>query len=594
MSLKSIKISTETQSGTNGFIEGLLVKHMFSTVSAYFLGCLSVVITGIMVGALVDSNGLAAVSFCLPVYYLFAAVGTLIQTGTSTFAAIKIGNKDFNSANRFYAFSYLATLVCSVFILVLGLVFLDPIVSFLGAEGELFDVTKEYLKILIIGSPAALFMYFPLNYLRITSHSELSPLCYLFQTVLSIVLTYVFISFFDMGSNGAALATVVSNYALSLLGTLLVIKFSDFSFTNISNCKKELVATVKAGSPIALDSIGCLIRVLFLNSIAYKVGGTVGVCIIGIVTSVAEFCAAVLLGAPQSTVSLLAIFNSEKDTFSIRKTAKSSIRFGLLITAVLGALLSLFAPQIASLYGISEPELNIIAANSIRIFVPGLLFGLVTCTFTTIYATTGNSSLANVSVILRNFALVIPFALLFAHFTENIVLLTSSLPIAEVLTLLITVIAAYFVSRKSKIRNGILLLDDRVEKSGKIAALSVKNTPEDIVACSEQVSEFCETNSLPSKVSMTLSLSIEEMLMVISEKCLDSDPNEIVDVRLFCASEIVGLRIRNAGKRFNILEYAEENADDMDCMGINMIKKLSDVVEYQNTFGANNLLVILK
>ena len=49
-----------------GFIEGMLIKCMLSNMGAYFLSCLTVVITTVMVGALVDSNSLAAVSLCLP------------------------------------------------------------------------------------------------------------------------------------------------------------------------------------------------------------------------------------------------------------------------------------------------------------------------------------------------------------------------------------------------------------------------------------------------------------------------------------------------------------------------------------------------
>ena len=594
MKQKFLKNESGQSGSVNGFIGKTLLKHTMSTVGAYFLGCLTVVITGIMVGLLVDSNGLAAVSLCLPVYYLFAAIGTLIHTGTSTFAAARVGKKDQKGANRFYTLSYVATAICAVAVLVLGLLFIDPITRFLGAQDELFDITKNYLKILIIGAPAALFMYFPINYLRITSRAELAPICYLIQAVFAVVLTYVFIVYFNMGAAGGALATVVSNYLLAIVGIWLTVKYSDFSFVSVKRCKKELAETVQAGSPIALDSIGCLIRVLFLNAIAYRVGGTVGVCVIGIVTSVAEFCAAFLLGAPQSMVSLIAIFNSERDTFSIRQTVKASIRIGLLSTAVFALLLALFASAVARLYGIAEPSLNLITANSIRVFAPGLLFGLVTCSLATLYATTGNSTLANVAVVLRGFVLVIPFALLFAALKDSTVLLTASLTVAEVLTLGIVLAVAGIIGHKSAKKSGVFLLNEEVERNGRIAAFSVENTPEAIVECSRGVTDFCETNDLSPKISMALSLAIEEMLMVISDKCLESRPKEYIDVRLFCVQDIVGLRIRNGGKQFNIIEYAEQNADDMDCMGIGMIQKLSDVVEYRNTFGANNLLVILQ
>ena len=579
-----------------GFIEGMLIKCMLSNMGAYFLSCLTVVITTVMVGALVDSNSLAAVSLCLPVYYFFAAIGTLIHTGTSTYAAIKIGKKDSEGANRFYTLSYTASAVCAAVILIIGLIFTKPIAIFLGARGELIGITESYLRVLTIGAPAAILSYFPISYIRITVKAELAPLCYLVQAALSIILTYVFIVFFDMGATGAALATVVANYVLVAVGIICIKKYSDFRITSIKDFKNEIIPTVKAGSPIALDSMGCLIRVLFLNTIAYRIGGTVGVCVIGIVSSISEFCAAFLLGAPQSMVSLIAIFKSEKDTYSIRKTVKASVFFGLAVTFIFTVLLIVFASYVADFYGITEPAVNTVTANCLRVFAPGLLFGLVSCSLATVYATADNSILANVTVVLRNFLYIIPIALIFAAIKPDTVLLTSSFSIAEALTLLTVFIAAKFIEKTSDKKHGILLLDDEVERSGKIMAYSVKNTPEDIVECSKNVSEFCEINSLSSKVSMAISLSIEEMLIVIGDKCLNNNPDERMDVRLFCTADngVVGLRIRNGGQNFNILEYADGHSDEIDCMGIMMIQKFSDVVEYLNTFGANNLLILLR
>ncbi len=582
-------------SGTNGFIGKTLIKHMTSIVGAYFLSCTSVVITGIMVGLLVDNNGLAAVSLCLPIYYLFAAIGTLIHTGTSVLVVTEMGKKNMDSANRYYTLAYAATGVFSIIILILGLLFTKEIALFLGARDELLPITESYLRVLIFGCPAALLMYFPINYLRITSKAYLAPLCYLIQAMAAIIFTYLLIVYGGMGATGAALATVISNCLLSCFGIIFVIKYSDFKFIELKNCKKEIIETFKAGSPVALDSIGCLIRVLFLNSIAYNFAGTVGVCIIAIVTSVAEFSIAFTLGAPQSTVSLIAIFNSEKDTYSVRQTIKTSIILGLVTTAILAIIMGIFSPQIAMVYGIASEDIAE-TALALRVFLPGLLAALVTCTLATSYATTDSSVLANIAISLRNFIIAIPLAIVFGLFTatKEIYFISVALALGEILTLIIVLVTAKIISGHSKKKHGLLLLDDSVEKSGKIAAFSVKNTSEAIVSCSEGVNEFCEQNDLPPKIAMCLSLSIEEMLVVIKEQALDNREDELIDVRLFTVGDIVGLRIRNGGKQFNILDYAEEHADDMDSLGITMIQKLSDVVEYSNTFGANNLLVILK
>ena len=65
-----------------------------------------------------------------------------------------------------------------------------------------------------------------------------------------------------------------------------------------------------------------------------------------------------------------------------------------------------------------------------------------------------------------------------------------------------------------------------------------------------------------------------------------------MDVRVFIIQGVTGLRIRNAGRQFNPLEYYEAHRDDMDTLGIQLVLKLAEDVRYQRTFGVNTLTVL--
>lgn len=578
---------------SENYLSKTVLRYMTSSIGAYFFGCVGVVITGIMTGLLVDQNGLAAVSLCLPVYYFFAALTMLIHCGTSTYVASLSDENDEEGANRYYTLSIVAASTLSVLFLVLGLLFTDEIAYLLGARDELTKVTTDYLRILMYGAPASMFLYMPINYIRLTTKPGLAPVCHFIQALSCIILTYIFIVFFDMGASGAALASIVSNYILVIIGLLIIRSNSTLRLTKISKCIGEIKNVLKVGLPSSLDSIGCIVRVIFLNMIAYEIGGTIGVCVIGIVSSVLEFCSTFLIGNPQAIVPLIAIFNSEKDTLSVRKTFSASLQFGLVIIGIFVLLLEVFASQVAAIFGITESAMNIMTANAIRVFAVGLLFAIVSCMLSTIYATIGRAIIANIIVLLRNAVLIIPIAFIISGFTDNIILLVLSFPITELLTMAAGLISSSIISRKKKECSGILLLDDKVEKEGKIAAFTVTNMPEKIVECSQSVNEFCETNELTAKQTMAMSLSIEELLMVVGDKCLNKDPNETIEIRLFKYEDTLGLRIRNGGNKLNILEYALNDPDNMDNMGIIMIKKIAQSIEYRNTFGINNLLIIM-
>ena len=86
--------------------------------------------------------------------------------------------------------------------------------------------------------------------------------------------------------------------------------------------------------------------------------------------------------------------------------------------------------------------------------------------------------------------------------------------------------------------------------------------------------------------TMTLSLALEELLMITAEKTLHN--NGTMDVRILKTKEGAILRIRSEGKAFNPLEHAEDN---FEYMGVQMIMNMATRTQYQSTLGLNTLVV---
>ena len=101
---------------------------------------------------------------------------------------------------------------------------------------------------------------------------------------------------------------------------------------------------------------------------------------------------------------------------------------------------------------------------------------------------------------------------------------------------------------------------------------------------------------------MLVKLSMEEMMISITEHCFEKNSDENMDVRIWTRKTaedlMIILRIRNGGKLFNPIEYYERLSEDDplalgDALGISMIIKAADSVHYKPTFGINNLTVII-
>ena len=152
------------------------------------------------------------------------------------------------------------------------------------------------------------------------------------------------------------------------------------------------------------------------------------------------------------------------------------------------------------------------------------------------------------------------------------------------------------LARRSSASSPILLLDEKLDREGKVIDFSVENDVKAVVEASERISGFCEHNEMGAKHTMVVSLAIEELLTILLQHCFRPGEKATVDVRVFILQGVVGLRIRNAGQPFNPIRFYETHMLDEefeDTMGIQMILKLAEEVRYQRTFGANTLTVLI-
>jgi hypothetical protein len=166
--------------------------------------------------------------------------------------------------------------------------------------------------------------------------------------------------------------------------------------------------------------------------------------------------------------------------------------------------------------------------------------------------------------------------------------------LSEIAAFLMWLAIAKAVSRRHKHLSPILLLDDSLEKTGSTLNFSVKTDSAAICEASFKITGFCEANRLLPKQSMTISLAIEEMLIINTKKCFGDRPDGSIDVRVFHLDDSTGIRFRYGGLLFNPIEYAEGDDDSLgETLGIKMIVNMAKLVHYQSTFGVNSLIILI-
>ena len=132
------------------------------------------------------------------------------------------------------------------------------------------------------------------------------------------------------------------------------------------------------------------------------------------------------------------------------------------------------------------------------------------------------------------------------------------------------------------------MLDETAFLEGKCINFTVACDNGAICEASEKIQDFCKQNGFTEDQTMTISLALEELMVITAEKSMHYQG--FMDVRILRTREGGILRIRSEGKRYNSLEYAEAG---IEYLGVSMIMKMAKKTEYQNTLGLNTLIVVI-
>ncbi len=145
---------------------------------------------------------------------------------------------------------------------------------------------------------------------------------------------------------------------------------------------------------------------------------------------------------------------------------------------------------------------------------------------------------------------------------------------------------AALYSRRQKGKADLYLLDDTALREGKSINFTVACDTEAICGASERITEFCEASGFDAEQTMTISLALEELMVITAEKSMDNQGS--MDVRILKLPEGGILRIRSEGRHYNPLELAD---DSLEYLGVNMIMQMAKKTEYQSVLGLNTLVV---
>ena len=258
----------------------LLWQYALPAIVAMTASSLYNIIDRAMIGQVVGPEAIAGLGITFPFMNLSAAFGAAVGVGSSTCISVKLGQKDYATAEHLLGNTVTLNLVIGFVFMVVCFIFLDPILMFFGASEVTLPYAREFMQVILLGNMVT-HMYFGMNaVLRAAGKPRHAMWATLFTVGCNIVLVVMFVWWFRWGIRGAALATVTSQ-SLALCWQMWI--FSDKKELlhlrrGIYRLKSQLVRNIIAIgiSPFLMQTTSCVI-VIFMNNQFVRYGGDMAV-----------------------------------------------------------------------------------------------------------------------------------------------------------------------------------------------------------------------------------------------------------------------------------------------------------------------------
>lgn len=270
-------------------VGGLLFEYALPAIVAMTASSLYNIIDRAMIGQMVGAEAIAGLGITFPFMNLSGAFGAAVGVGASTCISVKLGRKDYTTANHLLGNTVTLNLIIGFLFMVVCLIFLNPILRFFGASDVTLPYAREFMIVILLGNMIT-HMYFGMNaVLRAAGKPRHAMYATLFTVGCNIVLVVVFVWWLRWGIRGAALATVTSQTLALCWQMRLFANPKELLHLRrgIYRLKPLLVRNILAIgiSPFLMNATACVV-VIFMNNQFVRYGGDMAVGAYSIANSV--------------------------------------------------------------------------------------------------------------------------------------------------------------------------------------------------------------------------------------------------------------------------------------------------------------------
>lgn len=420
-------------------IGSLLARYSIPAIIAMTASSLYHIVDSIFIGHGVGPMAIAGLALTFPLMNLAAAFGALMGVGASTLLSVKLGQKDYESANRILGNVLVLTVIMGLLFTAVFLVFLNPVLYAFGASEQTLPYARDYIEIILYGNVIT-HVYLGLNsMLRSAGHPKMAMYTTLVSVIINGILNPIFIFGLGWGIKGSAWATVIAQ-AISLVWEFyLFAKPTELVHfrKGIYNLKRKLVAGIFAIglSPFFMNVCACMI-VLLINLGLKEHGGDIAIGAYGIVNRITFLFIMIIMGLNQGMQPVAGYNYGARQFGRVLEVTRLAIKWAVGIATTGFIVCHLFPGAVVGLFTTDEELVSVSVRGLHIVFLvfPIVGFQMVASNF---FLSVGMSRQAIFLSLTRQLLFLIPCLIILPRFFGQVGV-WGSIPIADFVAAVVT------------------------------------------------------------------------------------------------------------------------------------------------------------
>ncbi len=438
-------------------VTDLIGKYALPAILSSLVGSIYNIADQIFIGQKLGTMGNAATNVAFPLVLLMVTFSMMIGSGGASRFSLQQGAGETQEAGKTVGNSLVAFLVSGIALMLVSLVFLRPLMSIFGAKGETLDLAFAYTQITAIGMPFYILGTGWSMFIRADGSPKYAMASTITGAVINIVLDPLLIFTFDMGIQGAAIATVAGQIISAVIAVSYLSRFKGVHHQKqyFSPDLKVIGHILLLGTPIGLMQIAVMLVQIVMNNVLGYYGELSGygrdipLAVAGIVSKVSTVFNSIIMGISQSCQPIFGYNHGAGNRSRVKETYRQAAMIVTVVSTTAFLLFQIFPVQVLQIFQKGNPQFLSFGSAYLRVFMFAIFLNGIQILTANFFPAIGNPKKGMLASLSRQVLFQLPLILVLPLFLGmNGILLAG--PLADTSAFLLSMFLLKKEFRKSR------------------------------------------------------------------------------------------------------------------------------------------------